>query len=250
MKNILTTLAIIALMAIIAVPAGALSLYEQEGTSEDGTPSIDATGQGDSLTNWQYQFGYGSWAGVYAASDGWYTISESGDMDLEVEADIEMYLVQSIEDNKVYFHFGNVIDATGMDKTAFVNGVFSSNNGQWVGLSFLGTNKTAASFENVGGVYTGRIFNGMVSLRDTWRTQNKSFDLEIQLDDGTGPGFVGPGNYGDGAHGTITDSLWWLIANGEAGTHAYTWRILLIPETYQADGDYYLDPALVSAPVM
>ena len=65
-----------------------------------------------------------------------------------------------------------------------------------------------------------------------------------------GAGAQAPDNYGEGAHATITDSLWWLINGGVPGTYTYTWVVTLLPEADQPDGDYWLDPASVSAPVL
>ena len=254
MKRIMTiAVSLMVCLALAAGTASAATLYGQEGTAEDGTPSIDASGQApegsDAASNWKYQYGGGSWSGVYAAGDGWVTVDESGDMDLEVEADVEMYFTQSVSNNKIYFHLGNIYDAGLADKTAYVDGSFTTNNGQYIGISFLGTSKTDADFEkDVDGNYTGVILDGMQSDNDSWRTQDNQMDLEILLD--WGAGWTAPVNYGDGAHDTVTDTLWWLVDGGNAGTYNYQWRVRLLPEADQPDGDYYLDPAIVSAPVL
>ncbi|MFO7956263.1 MAG: hypothetical protein R6X33_04120 [Candidatus Brocadiia bacterium] len=255
MKRIMTIA--VSLMVCLALAAGTASagtLYDQEGTADDGTPSIDASGQGpagddsDNWTNWKYQYGNGSWSGVYAAGDGWLVADDTGDMGLEVEADVEMYFTQSVSNNKIYFHLGNIYEATSDDLTAYVDGSFSSNNGQYIGISFDGTSKTEASFEEDENGLTGVILGGMQSDRDTWREQDEQMDLEILLS--WGDGWKAPGNYGEGAHGTVTKTLWWLVDGGNAGTYDYQWRVRLMPEADQPDGDYYLDPAVVSAPVL
>jgi len=256
MKKLVALLAIVSFCLLAVNAVNATTLYEQEGTADDGTPSIDATGQGpagddsDSWTNWKYQTGAGTWSGVYSASDGWLTESESGEATLEVEADIEMYYSESIENNKIYFHLGNIYTASLADKTAYVNGTFSSNNGQYIGISFAGAGKTEADFEKDGttGNFTGKIIGGMQSDRDTWRTQDNQMDIEILLN--TGAGWEAPVNYGDGAHSTIHDTLWWIVNGGAPGTYNYQWRVRLLPEAHQPDGDYYLDPVIVATPVL
>lgn len=246
-------LVVVLILGLLALPAMGATLYGQEGTADDGTPSIDASGQApggsNGASNWKYQYGGGSWTGVYAGSDGWEEISSSGDMDLEVEADIEMYFTQSVSNNKIYFHLGNIYGTAASDKIAYVSGSFTSNNGQYIGISFLGTGKAEADFEKDGsGDYTGVILDGMQSDRDTWRTQDNQMDVEILLN--WGAGWAAPVNYGDGAHSTVTDTLWWLVDNGNPGTHNYQWRVRLMPDADQPDGDYYLDPVVVAAPML
>ena len=244
------------MMAMIGFAAGSVSaqtLYEQEGTADDGTPAIDASGQApngsDAASNWKYQYGSGWTTGVYAAAEGLRLIDEDGDSSIEVEADIEMYFTQSVSNNKIYFHLGNIYDATLADRTAYVDGQFTSNNGQYIGISFLGQNKDESSFEKDGsGAYTGVILDGMQSDRDTWRSQDNQMDVEILLN--WGAGWTAPVTYGDGAHNTVTDTLWWLVDDGNAGSYSYQWRVRLLPEAHQPDGDYYLDPAIVSTPAL
>ena len=252
----LTIIAAIAACLLYAVgSASAATLYQQEGTAADGQAGINAAGHGptstdsDNWTNWKWQAGGGSWSGVYAADAGWLTASESGNMDLKVEADVEMYCTQTISNNEIYFHLGNIYSATSTDKTAFVAGSLSSNNGQYIGISFDGQNKAEASFQKDGsGNYTGVILGGMHSANDTWRVQDNDMDLQILLN--AGNGWEAPVNYGDGAHNTITDTLWWLVNNGDPGWSTYQWQVRLLPAPNQADGDYYLDPTVVAAPVL
>ena len=111
----LAGLAAMAMMVGTALAAPG-SLYLQEGTVNDGTPSINAAGMGPagdagSTTNWKYQTGSASWSGIYAGN-GWLDIAEVGDASVEVEADIEMFVATTISNNKVYFHLGNLYSAT------------------------------------------------------------------------------------------------------------------------------------------
>lgn len=248
------TLRALTALLLSACVAGAATLYQQEGTADDGPAGINAAGTAPAAavadwTNWKYQTGGGSWSGVYAGAAGWLTESSTGDMSVEVEADIEMYCAQTISANHVYFHLGNIYSATTSDLTALITGSMTSNNGQWIGISFTGTGKTEADMEKVGGQYTGRILNGMQSDRDTWRAQNNQMDVMIRLFvNGVSSDWETPGAYGDGAHGTVHDTLWWLVNGGQPGAYTYSWQVKLLPRPHQPDGDYYLDPVVVSSP--
>ena len=258
MKKIIFFLAFASLCFLLVKPVIAApgTLYQQEEGTNDADPvEVDAAGHGptgnlsDNWTNWIYQYGSGTWSGVYAADDGWLTADETGDSVLEIEADVEMYYTESIANNKIYFHIGNIYTATSADLTAYVQGTFSTNNGQYIGISFTGMNKDESNFEkDGGGAFTGKIFDALQSDHDTWRTQDNQMDMEILMNWGTG--WQVPVAYGDGAHSTIHDTLWWLVAGGAPGTYSYQWRIRLLPESNQPDGDYYLDPTIVASPVL
>ena len=115
--------------------------------------------------------------------------SSTGDMDVDIECDIELYYTEEISNNKVYFHIGDPFNAIAADKIAYIDGSFSTNNGMYLGINFTGTGKDESSFEkDGGGNYTGVITDGMVSDRDSWRPQTNSFDVEILMNwfDGSG----------------------------------------------------------------
>jgi hypothetical protein len=231
-----------------AVP-GTLWDQEQVGDNDAWDPNpdqVEVHGQLDgtphnSWENWTYQYGSGSWTGVYAGDDGWeYQTGGDHPPVLKIEADIEMYCSEWVENYNIYFHLGNIYGAASADKRAYMNGGFTSNNGMYVGIE-IGPDKVV----DLG---TGVITDGMVSVHDTWRAQDNKMDVQIELDQGSG--YTGPDAYGEGAHGTIVDSLWWLIGGGAPGTYTYTWRVTILPEANQPDGDYWFDPAIVSAPVL
>lgn len=248
------------LLGLFCVPLYAQTydntLYNQEGTASDGYTAIDASGQGpngdlsDNYTNWKWQYGSATWAGVYSwDSDAWITMEETGDENLEIECDIEMYCATTIENNKMYFHIGDPFNATTDDLRGIVGGSMACNNGMYIGISFEGMNKTEADFEkDGGGNFTGRIFDAMVGSVDCGGRDisGESFDLEILMT--WGAGWTPPDAYGDGAHGTIHDTLWWLVDGGNAGTYNIQWRVSLMPTSDQPDGNYYLDPVVVYAP--
>ncbi len=254
MKNLIAVFAILALFAAPVMASDPGTLYQLEGDATyDGPSGIDASGQGPSTnpdsTNWIWQTGGGSWSGVYAGSEGWLTVSESGDSRIKVEADIEMFYSETFSDNEIYFHIGNFTTATAANLTAYVKGNFTSNNGMYIGICFDGTTKIEDDMEKDGaGNYTGKILNGMQSDRSVLGSQDVSMDIEFLFS--WGEGWRVPDNYGDGADHTITDTLWWLVDGGAPGSYNVQWRVRLLPSTYQPDGDYYLDPAVVAAPLL
>jgi len=259
MKKLFTAIAMLAIVALISLPVIAApgSLYDQEGTGDDGPAGIDASGQAlganPSSTNWKWQTGGGTWSAIYGGSSGWLEESSTGDMSLKVEADIELFMSQEVSNNEIYFHIGNLYSATLADKTAYVDGTMTYNNGMWLGISFaeLGGDpiKVEADFEKDGGDnYTGVILGGMQSDTDSWREQDNQMDLEIKLN--WGAGWTPPDSFGSGSHGTIVHTLWWLVDGGNPGTYNYQWRVRLLPAPDQADGDYYLDPQIVATPVL
>jgi len=263
MRYLITLIAFAAIAAVMAVPATAQyanTLYGQEGTAADGYPGINAAGQGpagdetDNCTNWKYQYGSGSWSGVYSwDGDAWLTCSESGDSKIEIEADIEMYWAETIENNKIYFHLGNPFTADAPAKQAYVNGTYATNNLMYVGISFDGTSKTDADFESDASGLTGRVLGGMVGSVDIGGRDisAEAFDVKFSLRV-NGGAWTTPSNFGYGAHDTIPNSLWWSpISTGMTlGTGTMQWLVQIEPDAAQPDGNYYLDPAIVAAPVL
>jgi hypothetical protein len=261
MRNTITLLTIVAVISLFALPvlagdAGG-TLYQQEGTTADGYAAINADGQGpvgDSAnwTNWKWQYGSGTWSGVYMDS-GWLEESSSGDPNLDIEADIEMYYSESYANNKIYFHLGNIYTATQADKTAYVDGTFTCNNGQYLGISFDGTSKDESDMlKDGGGNYTGEVQDAMVGTKDVLgrNISSENFNVKLLLSWDSGTTYNTPISYGDGASGTIQDTLWWLINGGQKGSYNLKWSVELLPETHQADGNYKFDPALVAAPIL
>ena len=264
MKKLFIAIAMCAIVALISLPASAANgwsgapgssagtLYQQEGNSGDGPAPIDASNRGpggstatgaDSMTNWQYQYGDLSWyRGVYTATTGWLEESSDGDMSLEIECDIEMYIYEWIQNHKIYFHIGNPFTATTSDKTAYVQLGFASNNGMYIGFSF----DSEKTFDPV----DGKLVGAMKSERTMYKAQDESFDLLLEMSEDGGTTYRKADSYGEGAHGTITDTIWWKINSGAPGTYNLLCRVRLLIDEYQPDGDYYLDPVLVTTPAL
>lgn len=235
------------------------TLYDQEGTAADGYGTINAQGQGPanaSTTNWKYQYGGGTYTGVYKAS-GWLDVTNTGDSKIDIECDIEMFYTETFSNNKIYFHIGDPVAATAADKTATVDGSFTANNGMYIGISFDGTGKTEADMLMVGGNYTGEVRNAMVGTKDVLGRDisaqkfNAKFTLDWSSDAGAHwTNGTTPVDFGTGASGTILNTLWWLVNGGQKGSYLLRYNVELLMPADQADGNYKFDPAIVAAPVL
>jgi len=264
MKKVIALAIVVVVVGLFTLPAMAAgeyanTLYGQEGTDADGGTTIDASGHGpasddsDNYTNWKYQYGSGSWSAVYSwDGDAWLVITDEGDAQIEVECDIEMYWSDTIANNKIYFHIGNPFSATATDKTAYVTGTYAGNHLMWLGISFDNTSKMETDFETGPPTgYTGRVLGGMVGTVDN-HNQNisaESFDIVFLMSCNGNP-YVGPGNFGFGAHNTIPSALWWdpTDVGQTVGAGTMAWKVTIEPTTSQADGNYVLDPVVVAAP--
>jgi len=261
MRNALSILALLAIAGWIcgAASAQSESLYEQEGSATDGYPTIDATGQGPAdpgtanTTNWKYQYGSGSYSAIYGSS-GWVenTEVETGDSVIDIECDIELYYSETFSNNKIYFHIGDPFGATTDDKTAYVDGTITYNNGMYIGISFDGTSKTEADMLKDGDDFTGEVQDAMVGTTDAWGRDisDQAFNVKFSLSWDAGATYHAPVSYGDGSHNTIHDTLWWLVDEGNIGSYTLKYKIELLMDEYQPDGTYHLDPAIVAAPVL
>jgi len=262
MKKVLALAIVVGVVGLFTLPANAQTysntLYGQEGTGDDGYSAIDASGQGPDgdaghSTNWKYQYGSASWSGVYSwDGDAWLEITDTGDAQIEVECDIEMYWSETVANNKIYFHIGNPSTLTAADKIATVTGTYACNHLMYLGISFDGTGKVAADFETGGTTgYTGRVLGGMVGTVDNHGTDISAEDFDIVFEmNCNGGAYTTPCNFGVGAHATILSTLWWhpTDVGMTIGTGVWTWKVIIEPPLGQADGNYALDPVIVAAP--
>lgn len=260
--KILTTIAIIALVAFMALPAMAQTYsntyYGQEGTGSDGYLPINASGQGpmgdvtDNYTNWSYQYGSGSYSAIYSwDGDAWLVITDVDDAVIDVETDIEMYWSETTANNKIYFHIGNPFTATEADKSATVNGTYATNHPMYVGISFDGTSKVAEDFH----MDTGIVDDAMVGTVDIGGRDisAESFDVMFlcRLNGGS---WLTPTSFGAGSHDTQPACLWWNpTVTGmmtALGTGTMDFFVKILPAASQPDGNYHLDPTIVASPML
>jgi hypothetical protein len=260
MKKLLALVVVVAVVGLFTLPAMAANyantLYGQEGTGADGYSLINAAGQGpahnatDNYTNWKYQTGAGSWSGVYSwDGDAWLKFDVSGNSDIKVECDIEMYWSETTANNEIYFHMGNPFTATDADKTAIVTGTYATNHPMYVGISFDGTSKVEGDFE----LATGIVKDGMVGTIDIGGRSivPASFDIQF-LCSLNGSAYLAPTSFGAGAHGTEPACLWWspTVTGMTLGNGTMNFLVKILPAASQADGNYHLDPVIVTAPVL
>lgn len=164
---------------------------------------------------------------------------------IDVEADIEMYCATTMKDNNVYFHLGNLYTASVDDKTAYVPSTLVSNNGQWIGITFA-TPKTVLADGTIKDAMVGTI-DGMGRAVGHRAGSKSTFDAKILLswDNGVTYNVPDPTQIGLGLLDTN-----WLINGGTPGSYNLWWKIQIIPDTDQADGNYGLDPVITVSPAL
>lgn len=262
MKKLITLIALVAIVmlaaAAYAVDPGANTLWGQENTAADGYAGINPKANGCSygnsaaLTNWIFQYGSGSYSGVYSwDGTAWGLGTKAGDEGIDVEADVEMYFQSSTTGNKIYFHIGNPFTATAADKEAVVHSTQTTNHPMYVGVTF---NTGMPVWEGGTSAPTGKILGGMKGSKDIGgRTITDVFDVQFRLSV-NGGGALSPNSAGSpGAHDTIPNStMWWhpTTIGGPipVGTANLDFVVDIFPTASQADGNYNLDPMISVAP--
>ena len=232
-------------VSLLIAPALAADLVDQsvagatpELAGSGGLTSgmLPATDNDRDFTTYSVQWGGGSYSGIYAATPsgetGWQTVSETGDMNVDAWCDIEMYLTETIANQKVYFHIAD--NTTQM--TAYISGSFSSCNGMWMGIAVpAGSDMT--------------LFTGSKDVLDR-DISDKSFPCEWGLtDQGDWGTYRTADSVGYGDNNSV-EAMWWLINSGASGYQDYQWKLTILPAAYQADGHYHLDPAVTIMPAL
>jgi hypothetical protein len=241
--------ALVLCLALAAGTVGADTLGEREGTEGDGYTAIDGSPgapEDVSCTNWKHQYGESLWSGIYSMDEGW-TCEEGDEEKLDVECDIEMYCQTSMEDYLIYFHLANVTTATGSDKEAEIPGNVTGNHDYYIGLSFDGTGKVAEDFDTSTGVIT----DAMQATEDAYGNPiTETFNIKLLCKELGDASWSTPSDFNSaGSDGTQPHVLWWDFLKGRGpGSHDIKWQLTLLPDAYQADGEYSLEPAVVVAP--
>ena len=172
--------------------------------------------------------------------------SSTGDLQIKIEADVEMYAHDELTNNQAYFHIGNVYDLSSDNKKVVLNGTLTSNNGQFWGLSFTTDPASQGKDDSQVDESTGVVTDAMKAEFDTTGEMDNPVFMDAKFefahDGGT---WETPVNYGYGSDQT----QWGLFfAPVDAGTTNYKLKVTMLPETDQPDGDYYLDPMAVHTP--
>jgi len=209
---------------------------------------------GTSTQNFVVQAGSASWSGVYGTAtsgSGWITISSTGDTEkIDIWCDIEMYLQTNIANNLIYFHEGNLATLGDADKVAYVQGSFTGNNGQYIGLA----TDTGCDITKLKGA---KDLIAMGSRDVTLATGYAPIPVAYTLAD-QGSGYTGTGHSGvyrvpdDTGYGdqNSVEAVWWLINGGAPGNQLYEWKVTISPAVVQPDGHYKLDPVVVFKPAL
>ena len=247
MKKLLFLIGLVGILALLVAPVMGQTLYEEEGTGADGTPSINAAGKGPtnnpSRKNWKYQYGSASQSSVWSGGYNGEYVEEPANPEtvaIEVEADVELFTKVTIQGNHIYFHLGNIYDASASDLRANVTGTYQTNHAWHHGIYF--PDKDSADFQTDGGSgLTGVILGGMKSTVGAMgNSQNQSMDIKILWNHGSG--LEAPASFGS------DKVLWWPSV--PKGTYNFYWQVTLMPTANQADGDYYLDPVVMTSPAI
>lgn len=270
---------IIGIFALICLPTFAAGTYDNTYYGQEGntTPIVDgylpiigvgpySTQNENSINNWIWQGGSSSWEAIYSwDGDAWLEISELGDGgNLDVEADIEMYIATTILNHKMYFHIGNIFTAMANPNLylrAFADETIHTNHPMWIGISFDNTPGKTEEGNFITTFTDGKITDAMVgktrldgSSMDVPETGNPEHILNNKFDATilcsiNGAAYGPPSSFGDGAHGTLHKVLWWgRLPVNSTGVHYLSWLVQLHPKAAQQDGNYHLDPVFVSVP--
>jgi len=256
MKKVLALAIVVAVVGLFTLPANAATYsntaYGQEGTIADGYLPVDGAGHGptgtvsDNYTNWKWQEGSGSYSAIYSwDGDAWLVIATTNSSDIDVECDIEMYWSETTANNKIYFHIGNPFTATDADKTAEVTGTYATNHPMYVGIQF----PTAKTIDLGTGIVTDAM-EGTVDIGGR-SIAGQKFDVMFLMRF-NGGSYLVPTSFGDGSHNTQHNVLWWdtMKTGNLVGSGTMDFLVKILPDAGQADGNYNLDPVIVTAPVL
>jgi hypothetical protein len=168
--------------------------------------------------------------------------------------ELELHAHYELQGNKCYFHIGNVFNASESGLTMHTSGMLTMNAGMFIGLNLSAMSKiTDNSFEkDAGGQLTGVIRDAMAGTTDVLgrNISNEAIDVRILLSWDVGVNYNRPQYFGDSPDGLVSRTLWWLVNNGAPGAYPLKWKIMLLPEPAQADGNYYFESEVVVAPVL
>lgn len=249
---------IISCMAVLFIAGTAMAQTTLLDESKAGTPQgttvmpqalRDLINADCDTSSFVVQAGSGTYTGIYGQTtggvSGWVTMSDVGDQQIQIWCDIEMYLQTHTENNKIYFHRAT---ADAGEQVAYVQGWFTSNNGQYIGIESPVGNCDVTELKG-----TKDILGRDVTTVTGYAPILVDYTLADQ-----GAGFV-PGThsgtyrvrdtYGEGDQGSVT-ALWWLINSGGRGTQYYEWKITINPPSSQPDGHYELDPVVTAKPAL
>jgi len=201
----------------------------------------------DYQTNWWDVSGSSSWHGWWDVS-GWVPAGGvGGDDGLTVTAYVELYASTSQQTNAV-FHWGQPPFSP---MATVLAGSVVENHPCWVGIrkanwveadqakaSHLSFASTFSNW-NPSGLVTTPVFPGTVT-GDT--VADIPLTFEMNVDGGAYAAMQWTGGVGSANWG------WYSIGRVPVGSHNYSFKITALPNAYQGDGKYVLDPQVIVAP--
>jgi len=161
-----------------------------------------------------------------------------------VTADVEMWCDMYFDATDIYFHIGKDL---GPDPkiSATVNGWLNSNNGQWLFVSKPSFQPTPVGITTL--QFKNNIFGGQSPNNQPPNPNAPAIPIKWYLTDS---GAEREGVYSTGGNNSQLYGVTWLLDQGLAGYHPFNIRCEIRPDRYQPDGDYEMDPILVSSPVL
>lgn len=214
----------------LALTAGAAAADPAADWGQDNTNWSSATGT-YTASNFVYDWSEYTWEeGIEDPVDGG---------NFTVRADIEMWMNLAFDATDIYFHIGQD-PGTDPTQTQDVTGWLSSNNGQYLFVS------------KEGGLPSEEAVSTLVFQNDIGHREGQTApDIPVtwSLDDGSESGFV-EGTYSTGGNAGQLYGFSWLLDDGAVGLHDFTIRCEIVPDRYQPDGYYEMDPVLVASPTL
>lgn len=199
-------------------------------------PKIPAWG-GDN-TNWASATG-GSTEVNYVydpATYSWEMGTSTGQVGFTVEADVEMWMNMVFNADDIYFHIGG--DTGGAPLSQSVNGWIQTNNGQYLFVSKPDPQPSEDDITKL--VFKNNIFGGSSPTPTATPIPVSWF-----ITDNSGEH---PMVYSTGGNNGQLYGATWLLNNGAIGLMPFSIRCQILPERYQPDGHYEMDPVIAVSP--
>jgi len=192
--------------------------------------------------------GGGSWSGIYDYDDyKWFCETSTGEQNISITCDIEMYCTVTLDKTDVYFHIAQ--PTTYME--AIITGSLMSNNGQYLGIIIPGQSEKVLIPENPVLVFQEDGFGRTLANMSTQAKAEHAdipLSLEFRYYDGTSWSSWDTGQWEWGNNNQ--DLAWWWGGVPMASSHGFQIKVDIKPMEHQGDGRYVVDPIVVLAPVL
>lgn len=234
-------------VALLSLTCFAFAQIDTHDTTKGqlGTPNVSYSsvyGADYNDTGYVYDFATYGWVGG--------TSTPNGSELIDVSCDVEMWLNFHLGAHQVYFHKADITS----NMEAVISGSLQSNNGQWLFVTapLCPTNEPASSQEVLSNLH---FVGNQLNNPDT-PTSGVSADIPLNwylADDNAVAGPIGPYSLmtwsGAGNNGR-TEGFTYRLAGGQAGMINFRIKAQILPDAYQADGKYRMDPVIAVAPAL